>query len=296
LSFAPGETSKAVIVPIIGDTAYEADEVFYLNLSAASNAAISRGQGIGTILNDDLANRAPTALTVSTTAFNENIPAGTAVTTLGTSDPDSDNTFSYSLVAGDGDTDNAAFSIAGNQLLIKASPNFEAKSSYNLRIRSTDQGGLSVDRALTFSVNDLNEGPVITDVSDNVGLIQGSVAAGGRTDDTTPTISGTLSAALAASTAPPCWGLPPSTTPPKPGATPQPCRPALVLPTSSRPVSLMRPAISALRRLPAGLLLTPQRPKPPLPLSTSPTISVSSAAVLLPAAAPMTPPPPSAAR
>jgi hypothetical protein len=38
----------------------------------------------------------------------------------------------------------------------------------------------------------------ITSVTDNAGLIQGSVAAAGRTDDTTPTISGTLSAALAA--------------------------------------------------------------------------------------------------
>ncbi|MEB3317096.1 MAG: hypothetical protein VKO39_02990 [Cyanobacteriota bacterium] len=37
----------------------------------------------------------------------------------------------------------------------------------------------------------------IQHVTDNIGLIQGDVASGGRTDDTTPTIRGTLSAALA---------------------------------------------------------------------------------------------------
>ena len=38
----------------------------------------------------------------------------------------------------------------------------------------------------------------ITAIRDNAGLIQGRVAAGGRSDDRTPTLSGTLSAALAA--------------------------------------------------------------------------------------------------
>ena len=37
----------------------------------------------------------------------------------------------------------------------------------------------------------------ITAIRDNAGLIQGRVAAGGRSDDRTPTLSGSLSAALA---------------------------------------------------------------------------------------------------
>ncbi|MCP9902493.1 peptidoglycan DD-metalloendopeptidase family protein [Cyanobium sp. Cruz CV11-17] len=161
LSFSPGETSKSVVVQIIGDSTHEGDEIFYVNLSGASNAAITRSQGVGTIFNDDPANNAPTGLGVSVNSFNENIAPGSTVATLATTDPDAGNTFSYGLVSGTGDTDNNAFSIAGNQLSIKASPDFESKNSYSIRVRSTDQGGLSFERAVIFNVIDVNE-PVIT--------------------------------------------------------------------------------------------------------------------------------------
>ncbi|WP_234996851.1 hypothetical protein, partial [Planktothrix sp. PCC 11201] len=68
-------------------------------------------------------------------------------------------TFTYSLVTGTGSTDNTAFAIVGNQLNINASPNFEAKSSYAIRVRTTDQGGLTYETPLTVTVNNLNETP-----------------------------------------------------------------------------------------------------------------------------------------
>src|SRR5205823_1028339 len=56
LTFNPGETSKLVTVVVKGDTTYESDETFFVNLSnASSNATINDGQGVGTILNDDAA-------------------------------------------------------------------------------------------------------------------------------------------------------------------------------------------------------------------------------------------------
>jgi hypothetical protein len=53
LTFAPGETSKTVTVQVNGDTKYEPDETFYVDLSGVSNATIARGRGMGTIVNDD---------------------------------------------------------------------------------------------------------------------------------------------------------------------------------------------------------------------------------------------------
>jgi CSLREA domain-containing protein len=54
LTFNPGETSKTVTVVVKGDTTYEKDETFFVNLSNASaTATIDDGQGIGTITNDD---------------------------------------------------------------------------------------------------------------------------------------------------------------------------------------------------------------------------------------------------
>jgi len=55
LTFSPGETSKTVTVQVTGDTAFESDETFNVNLSSPVNATISDSQGVGTISNDDQA-------------------------------------------------------------------------------------------------------------------------------------------------------------------------------------------------------------------------------------------------
>jgi len=102
-------------------------------------------------------NETPTDLSLSASSFYENISAGSVVATLNSSDPDAGETFSYTLVPGSGDTDNNAFSISGNKLSINTSPDFESKSSYSIRVRSTDQGGLSTERALTLSVTNVVE-------------------------------------------------------------------------------------------------------------------------------------------
>jgi hypothetical protein len=52
-SFAPGETSKTVVVPVNPDTSNEADETVSLKLVDATNAIIADSVAFGTILNDD---------------------------------------------------------------------------------------------------------------------------------------------------------------------------------------------------------------------------------------------------
>jgi hypothetical protein len=56
LTFFPGDTSKSISVPVIGDTLDEVDETFFVNLSSPVNATIDSsddGQGVGTIRDDD---------------------------------------------------------------------------------------------------------------------------------------------------------------------------------------------------------------------------------------------------
>jgi YD repeat-containing protein len=53
-TFLPGQTTKNIIVGIIGDTEVEPDEIFALDLSNPTNATLGTNKsGIGTILNDD---------------------------------------------------------------------------------------------------------------------------------------------------------------------------------------------------------------------------------------------------
>lgn len=53
ISFAPGETVKAITISVNGDTQVESDETFTVILSNAVNATIAIGTATGTILNDD---------------------------------------------------------------------------------------------------------------------------------------------------------------------------------------------------------------------------------------------------
>ena len=53
LTFAPGELTKTINVPVLGDVVTESNETFFVNLSSPTNATLADGQGQGTITNDD---------------------------------------------------------------------------------------------------------------------------------------------------------------------------------------------------------------------------------------------------
>ncbi len=48
-----GSTSGSITIDVVGDTGFEANETFFVNLTGATAAAITDNQGTGTILNDD---------------------------------------------------------------------------------------------------------------------------------------------------------------------------------------------------------------------------------------------------
>ena len=101
----------------------------------------------------------PSDLSISASTFDENIVSGSAVATLSSTDEDSGDSHSYALVSGAGDTDNDQFTIDGDQLKINASPDYETKDSYSIRLQTTDSGGQTLEKAFTLTVNDLNEDP-----------------------------------------------------------------------------------------------------------------------------------------
>lgn len=108
-------------------------------------------------------NLAPTAISLSSSSINENTAIGSTIGTLSSADNDGvNNTFTYSLVTGTTANDNSLFSITGSNLVINFSPNFEQKSSYAIRVRTTDQGGLTFEKDFTILINNINEAPVIT--------------------------------------------------------------------------------------------------------------------------------------
>jgi len=139
---------------------------------------------------------APTTISLSSNSVSESRPAGTIVGTLATTDPDSGDSFTYSLASGG---DNNLFTISGNQLKTAASFDFESRSSYSIRITSTDSGGLSLEKSFTIYVTNVNEAPTeITlsnsSVAENLQPFYGLV---GRAYTTDPDAGNTFSYSLA---------------------------------------------------------------------------------------------------
>jgi hypothetical protein len=52
LTFSPLQTTKTISITVTGDTTPEPNKNFFVNLSSATNAIISRAQGVGRIMND----------------------------------------------------------------------------------------------------------------------------------------------------------------------------------------------------------------------------------------------------
>jgi len=127
----------------------------------------------------------PTDVLLANANIQENNAVGAVVGMLSTSDGDiGRDAFTYTLVAGEGSADNAAFTIVGDSLCAGTAFDFEAKSSYSVRVRSTDQGGLSTERAFTITVANINETPSQVSISnatiaDNV--LQGATGGAPRT-------------------------------------------------------------------------------------------------------------------
>lgn len=107
------------------------------------------------------ANNPPTSLALSNDVVDENQPAGTLVGLLTTTDADGDDAFTYSLVDGAGDDDNASFTIVDNSLRTSASFDFETDNEMTVRVRTTDQGGLSVEQSFTIAVGNVNDAVVV---------------------------------------------------------------------------------------------------------------------------------------
>jgi len=111
-------------------------------------------------------NEAPRGISLDPLSIAENV---LYEGTLTSSDRDLPNeAFTYELVSGPGDDDNAIFHIGGvngDKLIASAPFNYEEKLSYNVRIRTTDLFGESYEAPFIIRVTDANDAPEAFDQS-----------------------------------------------------------------------------------------------------------------------------------
>ncbi len=125
------------------------------DVTFTATKAVTR-QVSGTYLTASESNHAPSGLSLSNASVEENAPIGTVVGTLSAYDEDGD-ALTYALVAGDGDTGNACFSIDGNLLKTAQVFDYEQYPQHFCRIRASDGNGAYTDEAFTIDVIDVDE-------------------------------------------------------------------------------------------------------------------------------------------
>jgi hypothetical protein len=98
VTFAPGETSKTVDVPVRGDRLDEDDETFSVDLSSPTDATIGDGHGVGTIVDDDPA----PAISIADGSVTEGDAGTASLTFTATLDAASGKTVTVDFASADG--------------------------------------------------------------------------------------------------------------------------------------------------------------------------------------------------
>ena len=138
-------------------------------------------------------NAAPTDITLSNSSVDQAGGANATVGTLTATDPDVGETFTFTLVAGTGDTHNSLFNISGNTLRANNAAALNA-GTYSVRIRVADSYNSSLDKAFAIMVTDTvaPSAPSTPDMTS--GTDTGISNTDNITSNTTPVFTGTAEA------------------------------------------------------------------------------------------------------
>ncbi|HEY6168161.1 MAG TPA: Calx-beta domain-containing protein, partial [Verrucomicrobiae bacterium] len=140
MTFNPGETNHTISVPVLGDTLNESNETFFINLTGAVNAGVSKSQGTGTIVNNDL------FATISTAGAT--LAAENCAPTNGVIDPNETVTVNFSLrnisTGGANTTNLVATLVQSGGITAPSVP-----QNYGALVA----GGAAVSRSFTFTAN-----------------------------------------------------------------------------------------------------------------------------------------------
>jgi Leucine-rich repeat (LRR) protein len=99
--------------------------------------------------------QSPSDIILDNTTIEEYQPVNTLIGTFTTTDNDSIDNFTYSLVSGEGDDDNGYFNINGSGLYSAVVFDYDVKNSFTIRVRTTDSDGLSFEKAFIINITSI---------------------------------------------------------------------------------------------------------------------------------------------
>ncbi len=150
---------------------FETRSQYFVRLQVTDGGGLSFSQAVVIQVRD--VNESPISMSLgnSVVAENTDTAGGLLVGTLGVTDLDVGDRHTVSLAAGTGDADNSVFEVRNDsELYFRASTilNYEARSSYSLRLSAEDEGGLRYEQIFTIQISDVNEAPTNLRLSNNL--------------------------------------------------------------------------------------------------------------------------------
>jgi hypothetical protein len=151
---------------IVDSPDFEGQNEFVVEITATDEEGSATTQTVTISITD--INEAPTFTSDATGDVDENVAAGSVVTTATVTDPEGDDV-TFSLTGPDAD----AFEIDPDtgEVTIVGSPDFETQDEYNFTIVATDSDGNETEQDFTLSVNDLDETPEVSLDQDDDGNV-----------------------------------------------------------------------------------------------------------------------------
>ena len=127
-----------------------------------------------TITVNDLVDEAPTDVSLSGGAVDENSAAGTLVATLTAADTDAGDSHTFAIT----NDPSGFFEIVGDEVRVAAGAtiDFETDQTHDITVQATDAGGNTYSEVITLTVNDINEAP--SDITLTGGAVDEGAAAG----------------------------------------------------------------------------------------------------------------------
>jgi len=113
----------------------------------------------------EAANDAPNDIKLSVSSIDENTAENSVIGVLSAVDAEETSGFVFTLVGEN--NDNASFALAEGELILLASPDFEAKPSFTIGVEVRDSGGNTFSKDLTIAVTNSNDPPTAINLSND---------------------------------------------------------------------------------------------------------------------------------
>ncbi len=140
---------------------FESRSLYFTRVETTDEVGATYSKLMLLLVND--INEDPYAMYLTNTTVDEKLPGLSFVSKIITFDEDRMDYHTYSLIEGEGDADNAYFTIRNDSLLTNEVLIYEQKQAFNIRIQTRDKGGKTYSMRVIVNLNNTSGVDLVSD-------------------------------------------------------------------------------------------------------------------------------------